>query len=115
MARTTLTPVAPTRAGIDIASTGASMTAATTQMQFENTGKELLIVHTGGTATNMTQTIYATVDGKAVTNPATALGATVSRIFGPYPSCYTQADGYVYIDFDTVTNVKVEVIRLPGV
>lgn len=99
----------------------ATYTALTgfTGFQWSNTGREIVAIINGATASTYTINIGTTVLGQAVSaftgNLATS--NTDPQFFGPFPSQFNQNDGNnsVYFDVGTVTTVTVAILQLPGV
>ena len=89
-----------------------------TGMQWQNTGREMVWIINGASACNYTINIGAKVVGQTVTPfgpTALPTNNTAGRSLGPFSVAYNQADGNVYIDFDTPTTVTVAVVQMPGV
>lgn len=110
MARTELTVQTISRAGLE-ASYGSAIADG---HKFANDGN-MTFVHIKNGSVDKTITIQtaATVDGKAVGDDAIVCTANEERLIGPFPaSIYNQADGLVYIDYSSPTNVTVAVLRL---
>lgn len=99
----------------------ATYTALTgyTGFQWSNTGREIIAIINGATASTYTENIGATVLGQAVTaftgNLATS--NTDPQFFGPYSTQFNQNDGLnsFYFDVGTVTTVTVAILQFPGV
>lgn len=85
-------------------------------MMFVNDGYCVLVVRNEGMMGNIEVTIVAVPDeaGRAV-NYVEDVAAGTERIFGPFrPAWWNQTTGnvgYVYVDFDDDTDVKVGVIN----
>lgn len=93
--------------------------AANTGIQWSSTGKEVLAIINGATASTYTIN-YAPVYGGAVVTPITAscpTSNTAPQFLGPFGAAFTENDGLysVYIDFSVGTTVTVAVLQLPGV
>lgn len=90
-----------------------------TGFQFTNTGREIVAIINGVTASNMTINIGTTIEGQAVTAITTALptSQTDPQFFGPFPSDFNQKDGLnsIYIDLSSVATVTVAVLQFVGV
>jgi hypothetical protein len=77
-----------------------------------NSGVEMVHVKTGGTGCVVTIQTPGTVDGLAVPDRTITIGTNSERMIGPFPpGVYNQADGSIYIDFDSVTTVTIAAIR----
>lgn len=90
-----------------------------TGIQWSSTGREVLAIINGGTASNYTIN-YAPAFGGAVVTPITAacpVSNTAPQFLGPFNNYFTQNDGNgsVYIDFSSVATVTVAVLQMPGV
>jgi hypothetical protein len=78
-----------------------------------NDGQIFVIVKTGGTGCVVTAQTPGTVDGLAVADRTWTIGTSAERHIGPFPpNVYNQADGSVYLDFDSVTSVTLSAERL---
>lgn len=90
-----------------------------TGIQWSSTGREVLAIINGATASNYTIN-YAPVFGGAVVTPITGAcptGNTTPQFLGPFNSYFTQNDaaGDIFIDFSVGTTVTVAVLQMPGV
>lgn len=90
-----------------------------TGVQWSSTGRDVLAIVNGATASNYTLS-YAPVYGTAVVTPITAacpVSNVVPQFLGPFPSAFTQNDNLssIFVDFSSVVTVTVAVITLPGV
>lgn len=89
-----------------------------TGVQWANTGREILLVNVGTTATTLTFNIGTTVLGESVTAPTAAPTTSAITPYGPFPSSFNQPSSgtnQIYIDFSSVTNVTVALLQMPGV
>lgn len=91
-----------------------------TGFQFSNTGREVVAIINGATASNYTINIGTTVEGQAVAAfgpTALPVSNTDPIFFGPFPSDFNQKDGLnsIYIDLSSVTTVTVAVLQMVGV
>jgi hypothetical protein len=78
-----------------------------------NDGQIFVIVKTVGTGCVVTVSTPGTVDGLAIADKTYTLGTNAERHIGPFPpNVYNQADGSVYLDFDSVTSVTLSAERL---
>lgn len=115
MARLALTPQVASYNGVVLSY--QTMTGFT-GVQWSNTGREILLVNLGSTATTETQNIGVSVLGQAVA--VLSQTPTVSTItpYGPFPSVFNQPSSgtnQVYIDFSSVTGLTVALLQMPGV
>lgn len=121
MARLALTPTAQPKTGATAPlNVTALLTAGTlgsnTGVSFANTGREVLHVQSGGTATVANVQVGTTIEGQAV--PAIALNLHASSVdqIGPFPTDENQAGGLIYVDFTTPANVTgVALVQNAGV
>ena len=89
-----------------------------TGVVFTNTGREVLEIINGATASNYTINIGTTVLGQAVTPfgpTALPTNNTTSQRLGPFPTLYNQPDGTIQIDLSSVATVTAALVRMPGV
>jgi len=88
-----------------------------TGISFPWTGKEVVAVINGSTASTATVNLGVTVEGQAVTPFSVVLPTsnTTPQFLGPFSSHFVQSDGNVYIDLSSITGVTVAVLQLPGV
>lgn len=90
-----------------------------TGMSFPNTGREVVEIVNGGTASNYTVNVGQTVGGHAVTGDgptACPVSNTAPQRLGPFPTYYNQpGTNIVTIDFSSVATVTVAVTQRPGV
>lgn len=116
MSRQPLTPQQFTKAGAFLNPTYTSLSAVT-GVSFPNTGREVLAVLNGSTASNATVNFGITPDGQTVTPYTVALPTsnTTPQFLGPFQEHLNQPDGTVTIDLSSITGVSVAVLRLPGV
>lgn len=119
MSRTNLTSVIQpfTRATI----LNPTYTALTgfTGFQWSNTGREVIAIINGATASTYTINIGTLVEGQT---PAAITGSlptsnTAPQFFGPFNRDFNQSDGLssIYFDVGTVTTVTVAILQMPGV
>ena len=112
MARVALTVLEATRLG----ALSAPVAAETDGNSFGNTGREVLHVING--ATNVLVTIITPrgPDGQAVTERVVTVVASTDEFIGPFPPEIFNQRGalgdIVHVDYDVITNVTVEVIRI---
>lgn len=97
MARVNLPLTEIARAGV---APGAEVNGdAVNNHEFSNDGRVFLLVRNSGAgARTVTFKFQKTVDGQAVTSRAVAMGAGVSRYFGPFP----------VVDYGSTPQVDVE-------
>lgn len=90
-----------------------------TGFQWSNTGREIVAIINGATASNYTISIGTTVEGQAVTAFTGALPTsnTDPIFFGPFGSDFQQKDGLnsIYIDLSSVVAVTVAILQMTGV
>lgn len=90
-----------------------------TGLQFPNTGREIVEIVNGATASNYTVNVGATLGGHAAAGDGpTALPTnnTAPVRLGPFPSYYNQpGTNLVQIDFSSVATVTAAVTQTPGV
>lgn len=90
-----------------------------TGIQFPNDSRTVVEIINGGTASNYTVNVGASVPGHTtVPDGPTAcpVSNTASQRLGPFPAYYNQpGTNLVQIDFSTVTTVTVAVTQRPGV
>lgn len=89
-----------------------------TGLQFPNTGREVVEIINGGTASNYTINIGGTLGGHTVAADTGALPTsnTAPVRLGPFPSYYNQpGTNIVQIDFSSVATVTAAVTQTPGV
>lgn len=104
-----------TTAGHDVT---VPATAAAAEIEFTNTGREILEVVTGTTTANLALVTQKTVpDGSAaalsVTDRTKALLASKTYLFGPFdPAIYNDANGKVQLTLDALTDIKLAVLKL---
>ena len=119
MARTPLTPQPFSgQAGTLVNPTYTAISSAT-GITFPNTGKEVVAIINGATASNYTINIGATTYGNA-TVPIGPTACPVSnnapQFLGPFPSAFNQPGGNtIAIDFSSTATVTVAILQLPGV
>ena len=90
-----------------------------TGLQFPNTGKEMVEIINGATASSYTVNVGATVGGHAVAadgpTPLPTNNTAPVRL-GPFPTYYNQpGTTLVKIDFTSVATVTAAVTQTPGV
>lgn len=115
MARQSLTPQVCTKTTL-LNPTYSSLSGVT-GIQWQNTGRELLAIINGSTASTGTVNLAVTVQGQTVTPFSVTLPTsnTTPQFLGPFGSAFTQADGNIYIDLSSITGVTVAVLQVPGV
>jgi len=114
--RQSLTPQPCTKTTL-LNPTYASLSAVT-GIEWQNTGKEVLAIINGSTASTATINLASTVEGQTVTPFTAALPTsnTAPQFLGPFnPSHYNNPDGNIYIDLSSITGVTVAVLQIPGV
>ncbi|HEY1820402.1 MAG TPA: hypothetical protein VGG83_10765 [Trebonia sp.] len=89
-----------------------------TGVSWSNTGREILYVSVGASATVLTLNIGSLVLGQAVTAPTVSLSASTIYCIGPFPSPYDEPStgiNAVWVDFSVVTTAQVALLQIPGV
>lgn len=90
-----------------------------TGFQWSNTGREVVAIINGATASNYTISIGTTIEGQAVA----AIGPTALPtsntdpiFFGPFNRDFQQNDGLnsIFIDLSSVVSVTVAIFQMPG-
>jgi len=87
---------------------------AQTDLQFSNDGHTIIeFKNTNAATRTITWQTPGTVDGNAVADPVSTIGAnTGDLIYKPVPpNVYNQADGNVYIDLSAFADVTVAAYR----
>lgn len=86
---------------------------ATNDMQFVNTGREVLIVK-GATTPTGTVTVKSVQDYNRRTGDLTqAVSASKEYWMGPFPpTLFNQSDGVVHVDLDDDTDISMTVVRM---
>ena len=83
--------------------------------QMLNDGRTLLYFHNtnGGTTYNITLATGATVAGMPIGDIAFSIAPSVIKVIGPFaPRYWNDANGYVQITYDAITDLKVRAIRV---
>lgn len=89
-----------------------------TGVTFVNSGRELLVVSLGSTATTLTSDIGLTIQGQTVPGVSSgALAANDITVMPPYPLQFNRTDGsgLIQVDFSSSVNVSVALLHVPGV
>ncbi|GAA3144922.1 hypothetical protein Ppa06_58210 [Planomonospora parontospora subsp. parontospora] len=113
MARTDLTAVAMTRAGVNL---GAALTPANADghAYIDNGRRMVRLKNTDSTAKTVTVQIPATVDGQDVEDREYIVPATTGDVLlPPFPAVYRRPDGKVFLDYSAITGLSVAVYELP--
>lgn len=115
MARTVVTPVVPTLAGVAANPVAVDASASPNGMAIASvTPRTVVRVITTGTLTAVTVKSALTVGGLALADQgAVNTPATGTTWFGPFQSHQIQADGSVYMNFSSATGATIEAIT-PG-
>lgn len=116
MARQPLTPVQFSKAVL-LNPTYAALTGFT-GVSWQNTGREVLAIINGATASNYTVNVGTTVGGHAVASDgptALPVSNTTPQFLGPFDRYYNDASGNLNIDFSSVATVTAVLLQLPGV
>lgn len=94
----------------------AGTLGSNTGVSFQNTGREVLWIQSGASATTANVQIGTTVEGQPVTAITETLIASDIQAIGPFPVDFNQAGGLVYVDFATPADVTgVALIQNAGV
>lgn len=110
MARLSMTPTAQPKTGsgapVNLSSllTGGPL-GSNTGVSFSNSGREVLYVQSGATATTASVQIGTTIEGQAVSAISLTLHANGIDVIGPFPPDENQAGGLIYVDFATPADV----------
>ena len=89
-----------------------------TGVLWSNTGREILYISVGATATVITENIGTLVLGQAVTAPTVSLSASTIYVVGPFASAYDEPSSginAVWVDFSSVATAQVALLQIPGV
>lgn len=87
-----------------------------TGVSFQNTGREVLYVQSGASATTANVQIGTTIEGQAVTAISLTLVASDIVMIGPFPADENQPGGLIYVDFTTPADVTgVALVQNAGV
>lgn len=118
MARLAITPQQFTKTGSLLTPTFSVLTGFT-GISWSSTGREVLAIINGATASNYTIN-YAPVYGGATVTPITGacpVSNTAPQFLGPFNTFFTQPDGNndIFVDFSSVATVTVAVLQMPGV
>lgn len=94
----------------------AGTLGSNTGVSFSNTGREVLYVQSGATATTANVQIGTTIEGQAVTALSLTLHASSIDVIGPFPTDENQAGGLIYVDFAAAADVTgVALVQNAGV
>ena len=118
MALLALTPTAFTKTTPTNVTTALTALGANTGVLFPNTGREILVISTGTTATTGTSDIGITVQGQAVPGVTSgALAVSSISVLGPWASQFDRTDGSydVEVDFSSAAGVSVALLQMVGV
>ncbi|MET9002743.1 hypothetical protein [Amycolatopsis sp. NPDC004169] len=117
MARTALTPQALTRVGAELVLSAVDAAASPNGNSFPTDGREVVVINNADAASH-TCTIpvnpAAAPDGLAVTSRQVVVPAGKTFVAGPFGPEYRQADGSVYLNWDSATQMTAAVLRLPS-
>ncbi|RPE39743.1 hypothetical protein EDD90_2760 [Streptomyces sp. Ag109_O5-1] len=110
MSRLALTPSVQPKTGTTAplnltAQLTAGALSGNTGVSFTNTGREVLYIQSGATATIASVQIGTTIEGQAVGPIALNLHSSAVDVIGPFPTDENQANGQIYVDFTTPANV----------
>lgn len=94
----------------------AGTLGADTGVSFANTGREVLYVQSGATATTAQVNIGTTVEGQVVPAISLTLHASSIDMIGPFPTDENQPGGLIYVDFTAPSDVTgVALVQNSGV
>lgn len=117
MTTQTLSPtqLVPDGAGLDLTALLATPTGTT--LQFNNTGKEFLVVAAAAVSETVTVDIGALVEGQTVANFTTVnLTNAHTVVFGPFHTVDDQAGGStMQVTLSTITSISVALLQFTGV
>ncbi|MEU8195237.1 hypothetical protein AB0C10_15800 [Microbispora amethystogenes] len=116
MARTDLPVVQMTRAGFNLAAASGTTANASGGNAFLNNGRRMVrLQNTDSAAKTVTVQIPGSIEGQDLPDRTYNVPATSGDVLiPPLPGIYNQNDGKVYLDYDTVTGLKVTVLELPA-
>lgn len=115
MARTAITPVAVTRAGVTLTLGNVDAATAPNGMSFATDGSEILVIKNADAASH---TCTVAVNPKAVPDGLTAptrvitIAAAATKYCGEFGPEYRQDDGTVHLNFDSATSMTVGVLNV---
>jgi hypothetical protein len=115
MSRLALTPTPTNYAGV-----AQAFTALTgyTGVSWNSSGREILVVSIGATATTLTGNIGSSVLGQAVTPFTWSPASSAVTYYGLFPSTFNEPSSgtnAIWIDFSQVVNVSVQLLQIQGV
>lgn len=115
MARDTLAPQSIGSRGSAKEDITFTAFVAANDMQFANTGRELLLVKNDGTSGAQSVAVLTPTDPWGRTRPATTTidtGQDDVSIAGPFdPAVFNQSDGNIYIDGATEDSLSLAVVK----
>ena len=113
----TLTPVPFVADGPGLNLTTQLVAASGTTIQFNNSGREMLLVVLASASATVTVDFGTLVLGEAVANFTTVnLVATDYQVFGPFHTLLDQPGGsLINVTLSTVTNVSVALLQTAAV
>ncbi|MGH3438868.1 MAG: hypothetical protein ACRDRN_20655 [Sciscionella sp.] len=115
MARLALTPQI---AGYNGVTLNYQAMTGFTGVQWSNSGREILLVNLGATATTGTENIGVSILGQAVTPLSETPSISMITPYGPFPSVFNQPSSgtnQIWIDFSSVVTLTVALLQIPGV
>lgn len=121
MSNLTLTPTAFPKTGASAPlNLSALLTAGTlganTGVTWSNTGREILYVQLGASASTCQILIGTTIEGQAVSSLTPTLVTTAINVIGPFPSDEQAPGGTMTVTFGTPANVTgVALLQFVGV
>lgn len=115
MSRLALTPTATSYAGV-----AQNLVALTgyTGVSWNSTGREILVVSVGATATTITGNVGATVGGQAVQSYSWSPTISQTTFYGLFPSYFDEPSSgtnAIWLDFSSVASVSVMLLQVQGV
>ena len=103
-----ISPTSVSRTGTDI-TTLATTPTATHGNKFWNNGKTYLEIYNGsGGAVVATFNTPGQVAGLDIAELTLSVAGSKRNVIGPFTADFNQADGYVWVTFDAVTDVKIQ-------
>lgn len=115
MSRLALTPTPTNYAGVT-----ESLTALTgfTGVSWNSTGREILVVVVGSTATTITGNVGSSILGQTVTAFTWTPTVSQTTFYGLFPSAFNEPSSgtnAIWLDFSSVISVSVQLLQVQGV
>lgn len=114
MARTALTPVASSEAGVDLVGVGTAANVTDGDSFTWTAHRKVWVLNGDDAEITVTFPTPATVgrSGLAIADTSGTIAAGGHKLFGPFGTEYRQADGSVWIDYAGTTPASVTVAVL---